>query len=225
MSVPVRALVLAGGTGPYVDPWHPFAATAAALAHIAEGLGFEVEIATDVAARLADLTGVDLLVASVPAPATPIEAGVLARARSGLDKFLARDVGVFGLHVSVTTLLGLPAWSELMGARWIAGTTMHPPLGSWPVTVVEPNPLGVPAAEFTLVDELYSHLAFAGARDAVVSHRLDGRDHDLLWLREAGPVRVVADALGHGAESFDSAEHVAIVRAAMRWATDARETA
>jgi uncharacterized protein len=216
----VRALVLAGGTEPYVDPWHPFAATAAALGRIAEGLGFEVEVATSAAERVADLSDVDLLIAGVPSPNIELEADVLERARVGLSEFLSRPVGVFALHVSVTTLLGLPQWSELMGARWVQGQTMHPPLGNWPVTVVDGNPLGSEPGEFRLLDELYSYLAFDGPHESVIAHSLEDADHDVLWLREVGRVRVVADALGHGAESFDSPEHVAVISTALRWAAD-----
>jgi hypothetical protein len=217
----VRALVLAGGTEPYVDPWHPFAATSAALERIALGLGFEVEVATDAAGRLADLGGVDLLIADVPSPNVELDQGLLERASSGLAEFLSRPVGVFALHVSVTTLLGLPQWSELMGARWVQGQTMHPPLGTWPVNVVVGNSLAQSPGEFELVDELYSYLNFDGTHDSVIAHRLDDVDHDVVWTREVGSVRVVADALGHGAESFDSPEHVRVISAALDWAADA----
>jgi hypothetical protein len=219
MSATTRALVLAGGTAPYIDPWHPFAETAGALARIAGDLGFEVEVATDVVARLADLSGVDLLIADVPSPADPLDAAQLEGAAAGLDAFLARPGGVFALHVSVTTLLGLPRWSELMGARWVQGTTMHPPLGRWSVTGAAGGSLSAAGGPFELTDELYSYLEFEGDREDVLTHDYERATHPVLWLREAGSTRVVADALGHGAESFDSPDHVAIIRAALLWAT------
>jgi hypothetical protein len=220
-----RALVLAGGMPPYVDPWHPFGPTSQALAKLAADIGFEVEIATDVVSRLADLAGVDLLIANVPAPEPELDPGALACARAGLDEFLARPGGVLALHVSVTNLIGLDHWSDLIGARWVAGQTMHPPRGDWPVTSSGNSAIRNGIESFTLNDELYSHMQFAGEHETVVSHSLEGSDHPLVWLREVGPTRVVADALGHGSESYDSPEHTTILRRAMLWAADTKAPA
>ena len=221
MSTVTRALVLAGGVEPYTDPWHPFAATSAALANLAAGLGFHVEVSTDIADRMSDLSGVDLLIADVPSPSAPLAPHQLDAAASGLHEFLRRPGGVLALHVSVTTLLGLPEWSDLMGARWVQGTTMHPPLGRSYVTAIEGGSLAGAAREFQLHDELYSFLEFRGEYEPVVTHRYEQVSHPVFWLREVGSTRVVADALGHDHESFDSPDHVALLNAALRWAADA----
>ena len=218
MTGVTRALVLAGGEPPYTDPWHPFAATSTLLAGLARDLGFEVEVTTEVVERLADLSGVDVLIADVPSPSVPLDASLRESAAHGLGQFLERPSGVLALHVSVTTLLGLPQWSDLMGARWVQGTTMHPPLGSATVTVGAGGSLFTHARDFELLDELYSFLEFDGPIEPVVTHAYAGATHPLLWLREVGPTRVVADALGHGAESFDSSDHVALLAAALQWA-------
>lgn len=224
MSGATRALVLAGGTDPYTDPWHPFAETSAVLAALAESLGYEVEVSTQAVTRLADLSGVDLLIANVPAPSVPLDSQLLDAATSGLRAFLARPSGVFALHVSVTTLLGLPQWSDLMGARWVQGETMHPPRGASTVSLVTDGPLASSAREFMLDDELYSYLAFSGEFQPVITHDYDGVTHPIFWLREVDDTRVVADALGHSTESFTSPDHVEIVLAALQWAAAATKS-
>ncbi len=50
----MRVLVLSG-SGRLADPWHPFAATSAAIAQVAEEAGFAATIVQDPIARLADL--------------------------------------------------------------------------------------------------------------------------------------------------------------------------
>lgn len=220
-----RALVLAGGAAPYVDPWHPFAETSVALAAIAEAAGYEVEVATHVVERLADLSDVDLIIANVPSPETPLDADSLSRAQAGLDAFLARDGGVVALHVSVTTLLGLAGWSEAIGARWELGRTMHPPRGRFRVEVTGHDPLVDGLPDFDLNDELYSFMAFDGVHETLVQHEFDGVQHPLVWKRQSGPTRVVADALGHGIESYDSDEHKEILRRAFTWAADPQPSA
>jgi type 1 glutamine amidotransferase len=213
-----KALVLAGGVAPYVDPWHPFGPTSELLAGVAREAGFDVEVATDVVARLADLTGVDLLIANVPAPDEELDPTAVREAQRGLDAFLTRPGGVVALHVSVTTLIGLDSWSSLIGARWAKGRTMHPPRGISRVRTVGSNPITTGLGEWTLDDELYSYLKFEGDREPVVVHDYEGVAHPLIWVRELPHTRVVADAMGHGTESYDSAEHLTILHLAMQWA-------
>ncbi len=54
----------------------------------------------------------------------------------------------------------------------------------------------------------------------LVTHRHDGRQYPLLWAREAGRSRVVADTLGHGVESYDSAGHQRLLTRAVEWLTE-----
>jgi hypothetical protein len=210
-----NALLLSGGTAPYSDPWHPFAETSIALERLATEVGFEVEVSRDPVSRLVDLDGVDVIIANIPEPSEPVEG--LEDAAAGLRKFLSRPGGIVALHVSVTTLLGLPDWSAAIGARWATGT-MHPPRGVWPVRSVASHPLAPATPNFELDDELYSFMAWDAPADSVVEHELDGSVHPLVWTREVGPTRVVADALGHAAASYDSAEHAELLRRALRWA-------
>jgi type 1 glutamine amidotransferase len=154
----------------------------------------------------------------VPAPDTELDPSALREAQRGLDAFLARPAGALALHVSVTTLIGLDSWSSLIGARWSAGRTMHPPRGVSLVRTVGSNPITAGLGEFTLDDELYSYLEFVGKSEPIVAHDYEGSSHPLIWVRELPHTRVVADALGHGTESYDSVEHLTILRRAMHWA-------
>jgi type 1 glutamine amidotransferase len=219
----IRAVILSGGRAPFVDPWHPFEATSRELEALVSEFGYDVELTLDPLARLADLDGVDLLIANVPAPAE-VDARQLAAARAGLARYLARPVGVAALHVSVTTLFGLPEWTELIGARWVAAT-MHPPAGPAVVRLVGAHPIASATvadvgATFDLVDERYSRLQFDAEVQPIVVHDFEGAEHPLVWAREIGAVRVVADALGHGVESYQSAGHRSVLAHALRWATD-----
>lgn len=212
-----RVLVLSGGVQPFVDPWHPFLAVSEHVASIAADAGFDVELSTDPAGRLADLEGVDVLVVNAPNPEPPdaLDPAAVAAARAGLDAFLARRAGVLGVHVGTTTLLGLPAWPGVIGARWRPGVTFHPPLG--PAVVRGLDDPRVPAARIELVDERYTDLELGPGLTTLVDHEHDGRRHPLVWAREAGPVRVVADTLGHDARSLQSAEHSGLIARCLGW--------
>jgi type 1 glutamine amidotransferase len=93
----------------------------------------------------------------------------------------------------------------------------HPPLGPTEVVRVD-DPRTGPGGSFALVDERYSNLALADDLDVVVEHEHEGRTHPLVWTRTVGGARIVADALGHGPESFDSAGHRDVVLRLTEWA-------
>jgi type 1 glutamine amidotransferase len=211
-----RALILSGGPG-YSDPWHSFERTSEALATLLRGAGHRVEISTTVAERLADLDDVDLLVVNAPLPESPVHPEVLAAAADGLQVFLLKGRALLALHVGVTTLLGIPGWSSIVGARWVPDRSSHPPLGTAHV-YRSADPRTGPAGRFDVDDERYCDLAMEEGVDVVVVHEHDGRTHPLVWTREVGSVRVIADALGHGPESFDSAEHRDVVARLVAWA-------
>jgi hypothetical protein len=212
----VRALLLAGGVPPYVDPWHPFAESSDRLGELAEGLGWAVERVDDVGARLAaGLDGVDVLLVNAPAPEGGADPVTAAAADRALAAFLGRRGGALALHIAATTLLGLPRWSALTGARWVEGVSGHPPLGD--CTVHGHDDPRVPG-DLRLFDERYTDLALEGDRTVLVSYDgEDGRTHPLVWAREQDGARVVVDTFGHDGRSFDSPSHRELLARSLRW--------
>jgi len=188
-----------------------------ALAGILEAAGHRVEISTAVAERLADPGDVDLLVINAPQPNDPLPPADLAAAENGLGGYLDRGGAVLAVHVGVTTLLGVPRWSSIIGARWVPEQSGHPPLGLAQVARLA-DPRTGPAGRFELVDERYSDLALGDGLTVVAEHEHDGRTHPLVWTRTEGTARIVADALGHGPESFDSPEHRDLLTRLVQWA-------
>ena len=213
----VRALILSGA-GAYADPWHCFSATSERLADLLAGLGHGVEVSEDLPRRLRDLDDVDLLVVNAAGgPSGEARADV----QHALDHYLDRGGGLLAVHVGVGTLLDLPGWAEVSGAAWIPGRSTHPPLG--PCTVdVRPgaHPISAATASFEVVDERYVHLDLREGSTVIATHEHEGVVHPLVWARTVRASRVVADALGHGVQSFDSAGHRALLRAAAAWLTE-----
>jgi type 1 glutamine amidotransferase len=209
-----RSLILSGA-GPYADPWHAFAETSQALAAILRGVGHEVEVTEDIPGRLGDLSGVDVLV--VNAAAGPSGAARQS-AQQGLDRLMAGGGGILAVHVGVCSLLDLSAWSAVTGCAWIDGRSTHPPLGPSRVEVFpSAHPIGRGIADFELIDERYTDLDIAEGSTVVAAHRIDGALHPLLWTRTVGGARVVSDALGHGAESYNSDGHRKLISRSVDW--------
>jgi type 1 glutamine amidotransferase len=226
--MPQRALILSGA-GRYADPWHPFAETSARIAEILRAEGFDVEISEDVDARLAALGGPqvpDLLVVNVgdPVLADPEHPEPLAekKGRDGLLAYLAMGRPLLAMHVSSTSLHGVPEWEDILGGIWVRGTTMHPDYSRARIRVYpERHPIVAGLADFEVEDERYTYLRTAPDLVPLAAHDHEGDEYPLVWARTYGDARIVYDALGHDSASYESATHRAIIANAARWLTRA----
>ena len=217
-----RALILSGA-GRYADPWHPFDQTSARIAAVLGAEGFDVEVATDVDSRMAELGDSDghvvpdLVVVNIGEPGTP-DAQAEARGRAGLLDYLASGGPLLVMHVSSTSLDGVPEWEQIVGGIWVRGTTMHPDFGLARIHVYpERHPIVAGIQDFSVLDEEYTYLRTDPKLVPLATHRHDGDEHPLIWAREYGRSRVVYDALGHDERSYDSPEHRLIIARAARW--------
>ncbi len=230
--------VILSGHGRYDDPFHPFTDTSQALADLLVEEGLTVEIVHDTDARLAaGLADVDLLVVHTGDPwrslvdatllpererRTP-PPDVLAAERANLAEAVERGIGLLGMHAASASLRDLPQWHELLDGEWDAEFSFHPPLGTASVQVRSgTHPVVAGVADFELYDEKYTDLAIGEHVVPLVEHTYDGEQHPLVWAREIGRTRLVYDAFGHDMRSYDSPEHVTLLRNAVRWLLEER---
>jgi type 1 glutamine amidotransferase len=212
-----RTLILSGG-GDFTDPWHPFLETSQRIASVLTELGHDVEIDTKLSAAADRLRAAapDLLVinAGNAEQPSPIDDDLIA----AVSEHLAAGRPLLVMHVASTAFPQVDAWEDIVGGRWVRGTTMHP---DWADSLVHVD-TGTHAItrgihDFQIMDEMYSYMRTADDVRALAWHDYEGVRHPLLWARERGPARVVYDALGHNAESFDAPEHRALLANSARW--------
>src|SRR5690349_19137920 len=130
-----QVMVLSGAER-YADPWHDFPATSARLAEVVAGPGRRVRIVDDVETALAGLDRVDLLVVNVGNPADGEPNPAAAAAIGGLRTYVDRGGSVLAVHAAATTFTTEERWPQMIGGRWIRGTSMHPPYGLAHLTLV-----------------------------------------------------------------------------------------
>ena len=220
-TAPKRALIVSGADR-YADPWHPFAQTSARLAEILRSQNLTVEIAEDVDNDLAALTidDPDLLVLNLgdPAHAGSSDPGAEQLAREGLLAYLARGRPLFISHVTLTSFGSVPEWAGIAGAMWVRGRSFHPPYGRARIHVhADSHPIVAGIDDFELDDERYTDLEVLPDVVPLASHEHEGREQPLIWARKHGTARVVYDALGHDAASYEAAPHREIVTRAAQW--------
>ena len=79
------------------------------------------------------------------------------------------------------------------------------------------HPITAGIRDFELNDERYSKLRVSPDSEQLAWHEFEGDRHPVLWAHRHGDARIVYDALGHDAASYDSPEHRAILRNAVAW--------
>ncbi|KQM80600.1 ThuA domain-containing protein [Agromyces sp. Leaf222] len=210
-------VVLSGG-GRYADPWHPFAETSAALAELVREAGLTVEIDDDPDAAVAALgDDVRLVVVNAGDPGDAPASSQAAAAASALDRALDRGIGVLAMHAAAASLRAYPAYERLLGGRWVRDVSWHPPFGEARVHVVGDHAVAEGLVDFTVLDERYTGLRRLGEIEPIAEHEEGGAWHPLVWAREVGRSRLVYDALGHDARSYESAAHRALITSALGW--------
>ena len=220
---PVPDALVVSGAGPYVDPWHDFAATSARLAALLQEGGLTVDVTGEVEEALAHPQGARLLVVNIGNPAEPRPPEAMDRAAAGLARHLADGGGLLGTHSSSTSLTGMREWPQVLGGRWIRGRSMHPPRDESVVSVTDAeHPITADLDDFTIVDERYSHLETQPDVTVLYEHRFQDRTHPLVWARTVGRGRVVYDALGHEVGSYDAPGHVALLARSVEWLNEDR---
>lgn len=231
-------IVVVSGSGRYADPWHPLAETSARVADVLSSAGHTVTVDDAVDARLASLASaahddVELLVLNVGAGRTPDERAVLessddraetplsaedAATAHGLLSYLERGGALLALHVSATTFGFMPEWEYVLGGIWVRGTSMHPPYSKARVHVAtDAHSIVAGIADFDVDDERYSKLRVSPRSQQLAWHDIEGVRHPLVWTHEYRGARIVYDALGHDAGSYDSHEHRTILLNSTAW--------
>ncbi|MGD8169866.1 ThuA domain-containing protein [Herbiconiux sp. P16] len=215
----MRSIVVVSGEQEHTDPWHGLAGTSAAVAEVLSPLG-SVRTAGTADGELPDaIASADVVVLNVsgdlaaePADSRPVV--------DLLDAHLAAGKGILALHSSSLAFSDDPRWLDMLGGRWEPGVTMHPQIGHALVQATDEGREALDGFDdFVLYDERYTALVTRADDRVLARHTEDGLTHPLVWTREGtdGRGRVAYDALGHGVESYDSAEHRRLVAQLLDW--------
>jgi type 1 glutamine amidotransferase len=208
-----RAVIFAGG-GDYTDPWHPFGETAERLRTALELEGLSVAIVDTVEVLGTEVRDAELLVLNAGSgdEVNALDAELLAL----VEAHLASGRPLLAVHAAASLFPELAAWEQLLGGRWVRGVSWHPPLGDAHLQLA-PHPITAGLEGVTVVDERYTELRLAPTVTVLAWHEEGGARHPLAWVHEAHRVRVVYDALGHDARSYDSPDRRELLAREVRW--------
>lgn len=218
-------VTIVSGHNRYADSWHDMPATSHLIALALAGDGLDATVVGSWPRELADLSGTDLLVVNagvgLPNGSTAGQSSDEAweQGRAGLSTYLESGRPLLAVHQAANTFHDVPGYLERLGGRWVAGTSMHPPIGTATVSFgATAHPVNAsPDASFEVWDERYAHMDITGDVTVLATHVHDGAEHPLVWVHETPGGRAVYDALGHGRESYDSPDRCDLLRREARW--------
>ena len=220
-------LILVGGI------FHDFHASAEALSDVLAPLGIESRIEPDLDAGLASLATnpVDLITVNALRwemigekydPYRDSEAYSPPTAtRAALANHLETGGALLGLHTASICFSDWPEWRQILGGRWVWGTSFHPPPERITVTPAERD--GSDALPtFEVHDELYTDLTLEPGAEVLAYGRSEAMPNPqpVLWRHTVGPGRVIYDALGHDSASLLHPPHAKWLTESVAWALE-----
>lgn len=218
-------VLILSGAGSYADPWHPFPATSAALAQVAQGVSEAVSVREDVDAALAEFAdpGRELpriLVVNTgdswrgDEPALSVGADSIA----GFNRLLDAGVHIFGTHTAAASLRSYPRYAHTLGGMWVPGSSWHPPKSATRITLTPGHAATQGVAHIDTVDERYTDLQLLDDVLVLATQTEGGREHPVLWCKQGpGGGQVVYSALGHDAQGYESREYQQVLRQIFTW--------
>lgn len=218
MSRLPEALLLIGRDR-YADPWHDYVATGQRVAHELAGLGISTEWRSTFPDTLDGVDQPDLIVVlsgrsngehGDPAPWKQLH--------DRLEQFVSAGTALLAFHSAANTFTDSEPWPRLIGGRWLEGKSAHPPIGEAVFDVVGSHPIVSGMGPIHAFDEQYCGLEMAPSSEPFLVTRQATAVHPVAWV--AAPVgrgRSIYDGLGHDTRSYDSKEHIALLRREISW--------
>jgi type 1 glutamine amidotransferase len=212
------ALIVTGHRA-HTDRWHDLPGTSAALADVLHGHGLATQTTGFVSRALADVgSEVELLALNLARGDLFAADDDEAEGRRGLHDYVRSGRPFLAVH---STSIAFPDWpelEELLGGRWIAGTSMHPPIGPAEILIDRTrHPITEGVSDFTVQDERYTRLRIAPTSTPLTWHEHDGERFPLSWATEQAGGRVVYDALGHLPSSYEHPARRALLAHSVDW--------
>jgi type 1 glutamine amidotransferase len=138
--------------------------------------------------------------------------------RAAIADHVSGGGGLLGLHTASICFDTWDQWGEILGGKWVWGTSHHPQFGAVDVRIAGEHAIVDQAQDFRVDDEVYHHMELQPDVVPLLLAECDEGPQPLLWARSYGRGRVVYDALGHDAASISEPQHVQILKRAALWA-------
>jgi type 1 glutamine amidotransferase len=143
-----------------------------------------------------------------------------AEARRRIVDFVEGGGGLVACHTAMICFDDWDEWGDLIGGRWVWGTSSHPAPALVKVSLTDAShPVVAGLHEMELVDEVYGDVAMGHDISVLATARrhVDDAEQPVVWTRHAGRGRVVVNGFGHDVASIMTPAHQQLLRQAVSW--------
>lgn len=141
-------------------------------------------------------------------------------ARQLITAHLTSGRGLLGLHTAAICFDTWDEWASLLGAKWVWGSSFHPPPAEFLVSNInQSHPASQGLENFRVVDEVYHNIAPAAqATPLLATNDTDDHSNQLLaWASEPLGGRSIYSAMAHDRHSVETPGHTQFLQQAARW--------
>lgn len=145
-------------------------------------------------------------------------ASLPADARKSVEDFVAAGGPFVPLHSTMCSYTDWEGLSEMLGIRWVWGTSYHGPHETYTMRVNRNHPLAGEFSDMEIHDELYRKLKPIRPVDLLMTVDADGAPQPHAWTTGYGKGRVFFWGPGHTAETLGKPEVQKALAAGLKWA-------
>jgi type 1 glutamine amidotransferase len=147
-------------------------------------------------------------------------ANLPADIRKSVEDFVRAGKPFIPLHSAMCSYTDWTGLSDIIGIRWIWGTSFHGPHETYRLKVNEKHPLAGRFAGFEIHDELYRKLKVIRPVDVLMTASAEGADQPHAWTTTYGKGRVFFWGPGHNAETLGKPEVQKLLATGLSWAME-----
>jgi len=138
--------------------------------------------------------------------------------RKSVEDFVREGKPFLPLHSTMCSYEDWDGLSQMLGIRWVWGTSFHGPHETYRLKVNKQHPLADRFEEFEIHDELYRKLKVVRPVDLLMTADAEGEPQPHAWTTTYGKGRVFFFGPGHTAETLSKPEVQKVLATGLKWA-------
>jgi len=147
-------------------------------------------------------------------------ASLPAEVRKSVEDFVRNGKPFLPLHSTMCSYTDWEGLGEIIGIRWIWGTSFHGPHETYRLKINPTHPLAGRFTEFEMHDELYRKLKVIRPVDVLMTAFAEGEDQPHAWTTTYGKGKVFFWGPGHTAETLGKPEVQELLATGLKWALE-----
>jgi type 1 glutamine amidotransferase len=138
--------------------------------------------------------------------------------RRSVEDFVSNGGPFLPLHSTMCSYTDWEGLSQILGIRWVWGTSFHGPHETYTLRLNKSHPLASEFEEFEIHDELYRKLKPVRPVDILMTAWAEGSQQPHAWTSSYGKGRIFFWGPGHNAATLEKPHVQKALAGGLKWA-------